>query len=52
MNYQDKSDNHRRRMFFPPRILRAPAASLEEVWGLKPKRIQPPVAETGFTTNS
>lgn len=50
MNYQDKIDNIDAVCFFP-RDFEGSRRFFEEVWGLKPKRIQPPVAETGFTTN-
>lgn len=50
MNYQDKIDNIDAVCFFP-KDFEGARRFFEDVWGFKPKRIQPPVQETGFTTN-
>lgn len=50
MNYQEKIDNIDAVCFFP-KDFEGARRFFEEVWGFLPKRIQPPVAETGFTTN-
>lgn len=50
MNYQDKIDNIDAVCFFP-KDFEGARRFFEEVWEFTPKRIQPPVEETGYTTN-
>ncbi|GEM_PF-622520 len=46
MSYKDKLDNINGICFFP-RDFEASRKFFEEVWGFKPRRVQPPSAETG-----
>ena len=50
VDYRDKIDNIDAVCFFPKDFEKA-KKFFEEVWEFKPKRIQPPVKETGFVTN-
>ncbi len=50
MNYKEKLNNINAVCFFT-KDFEGSRKFFEDIWGFKAKRVQPPVEETGFTTN-